>query len=61
VAAGWDELIIPEDLSFWSEDELRRVFDGFQFPALMRSKSGNEFTGEDTGEDIFLILNISTG
>ena len=47
VAAGWDEVIIPEDLSFWSEDELRRVFDGFQFPALMRSKSGNEYTGEE--------------
>ena len=44
VAAGWDELMIPEDLRFWSKDEQRRVFDGFKFPAVMRSKSRNKNT-----------------
>ena len=44
---GWDELMFPDDLRFWSKDVLRRVFDWFQFPALMRSKSGNEYTSED--------------
>ena len=44
---GWDEIRIPEDLRMHTRENLRRLFDGFQFPDKFVSKGRNVFTGEE--------------
>jgi hypothetical protein len=44
---GWDEIRIPEDLRVHTRENLRRLFDGFQFPDKFVSKGRNVFSGEE--------------
>ena len=45
---GWDDLRIPEDFRVDNKEELRALFQGFQFPAVFRfPKSRRKFTGEE--------------
>ncbi len=44
---GWDDLRIPEDFRVDNKEELRALFQGFQFPVVFRfPKSRRKFTGE---------------
>ena len=44
---GWDHLRVPEDFRVDTHFELWELFERFQFPAKMISKSRHTFTGEE--------------